>query len=101
MKYYASYDDTGKLLAIGSTSASGSIPGEITGEEYAALLEAIQAVAEYARQVYAGVMSLDDVPEQYRERVQERVEEMEAAAGQEAPGSPEVDEILDILEGVE
>ena len=41
IRYYARYDETGKLLCIGSVMSKDDIPGEIAAEEYEALKSTI------------------------------------------------------------
>ena len=48
---------------------------EITAEEYAAELEIIKAKAEWTRKIVSGVADIADVPEEWREEIQRRVEE--------------------------
>ena len=71
MRYFAQYDETGRLVAIGT----GSVGHEITEEEYNHLMEEIHAKAELVDQLYAQEISIDEVPEVWREEVQRRVDE--------------------------
>lgn len=97
MKYYALYDDDGKLLTFGMTSAK-TVKGEITEAEYQALEQMRQEMYGYAERVYAGDITIDDIPEEYREDVATMIEDMQAA-------EPDPDEISDaealaIIQGV-
>lgn len=68
MRYYAQYNE-GKLIAIG-TGLGGE---EITPEEYNALYEMIQQKAALVNQLYSGEITLEDVPAEWQEEIQERV----------------------------
>lgn len=75
MRYYAQYDENGKLIAIG-TGYSGE---EITEAEYNALLLEIQAKAELVDKLYKEEITIDDVPAEWQEEIQRRVDERIAA----------------------
>lgn len=98
MKYFAIYDESGELQSFGATSAPNVI-GEITEAEYNALVQDAAAVNDYSFRVYSGEVKLEDVPEEYRERVEAQVAEMQEADNQPEPADPEVDEALAILRG--
>lgn len=75
MTYYKTLDENGKLIMIGTQNFPvryGQI--ELTEAEYNTLLAEIKSHAEavqaYAEQVKAGEITLDDVPEDYREEVE-------------------------------
>lgn len=80
MRYYKEYDENGQIAAVGAGDALNGI--DITEEEYSALLAEMEAKAEYAEQLYRGEITIDDVPEEYREEVQARVDEMTAELGE-------------------
>ena len=86
MKYCAQYNDSGKLVAIG-TGPGGT---EITESEYNALLAEIRAKAQLVDDVYNGVKTLDDVPAEWRDEIQRRVTER-----QEAEAEPEEQSEMD------
>ena len=96
MKYYAQYNDSGELLFIGTGGGSGT---EITKAEYDTLLYEIRAKAELESKLYDGEITLDDVPEEWREEIQRRVDERieEEAAEEEQDISAE--EALNIILG--
>lgn len=48
---------------------------EITAEEYAAEIEIIKAKAEWTRKIVSGVADIADVPDEWREEIQRRVDE--------------------------
>ena len=70
---------------------------EITAEEYAAELEIIKAKAEWIRKIVSGVADIADVPDEWREEIQRRVEEQLT----EINDDPELtsEEALDIILG--
>ncbi len=80
MRYYAKYDDAGELFAIG-TGLGGT---EITEAEYNALLLEIQAKAELVDKLYGGEITIDDVPAEWQEEIQRRVDERIAAEAEAA-----------------
>lgn len=95
MRYYAQYNDSGKLIAIG-TGLGGT---EITESEYNALLAEIREKAALVNQLYAGEITLADVPEAWREEIQRRVDERIAADGAAAEQDISAEEALDIILG--
>lgn len=72
MQYYAQYDENNKLLAIGR----GCGGTEITKEEYDALYAEIKQKGEYVYQLYKNEITIDDVPAEWQEEIQTRVNEM-------------------------
>lgn len=97
IKFFAQYDDSGKLIAIG-TGTGGT---EITESEYNALLAEIREKAELVDKLYGGSITIADVPSVWQEEIQRRVDERIAAEGeaQEQPLSAE--EAMDIILGGE
>lgn len=71
MRYYAQYNDSGKLLAIGT--GSGGV--EITESEYNALLTEIREKSALVDRLYSGEITIDDVPSEWQEEIQRRVDE--------------------------
>ena len=96
MRYKACYDDSGKLLAIG-TGAGGV---EITEAEYNALLAEIREKAALVYKLYSGEITLDEVPADWQEEIQRRVNERIAAEGEAAEQPVSGDEFLSMMEGV-
>ena len=97
MRYYAQYNYSGKLIAIG-TGAGGA---EITEAEYNALLSEIREKATMVDKLYGGSITIDDVPAAWQEEIQRRVDERIAADG-EAQGQPlSAEEAMDIILGGE
>ena len=97
MRYYAQYDDSGKLLAIG-TGAGGT---EITEAEYNALLSEIREKAALVDKIYSGEITIDDVPVEWQEEIQRRVNERIAAEGAAEEQDLSAEEALDIILGGE
>ena len=95
MRYYAQYNDTGKLIAIG-TGYGGT---EITKEEYDRLLAEIREKAALADKLYSGEITIDDVPTDWQEEIQRRVDERIAAEGSAEEQDISAEEALDILLG--
>lgn len=96
MRYYAQYNDSGKLLAIG-TGAGGV---EITEAEYNALLAEIREKAALVNKLYSGEITIDEVPSDWREEIRRRVNERIAAEGEAAEQPVSGDEFLSMMEGV-
>ncbi len=96
MRYYAQYSDTGKLIAIG-TGAGGT---EITESEYNALLAEIREKAALVDKLYSGEITLDEVPADWQEEIQRRVNERITADVEAAEQPVSGDEFLSMLEGV-
>lgn len=96
MRYYAQYNDTGKLVAIG-TGPGGT---EITEAEYNALLSEIREKADLVDKLYGGEITIDAVPVDWQEEIQRRVDERIAADGEAAEQPVSGDEFLSMLEGV-
>ena len=95
MRYYAQYNYTGKLIAIG-TGLGGT---EITEAEYNALLAEIREKAALVDNLYSGEITLDDVPTEWQEEIQRRVDERIAAEGSAEEQDISAEEALDILLG--
>ena len=95
MRYYAQYNDNGKLLAIG-TGYGGT---EITESEYNALLSEIREKADLADKLYSGEITIDEVPADWQEEIQRRVDERIAAEGSAEEQDISAEEALDILLG--
>ena len=97
MRYYAQYEESGNLIAIG-TDIGGV---EITEAEYNALLTMIRAKAALVDQLYAGEITINDVPVEWQEEIQRRVDERIAAEGEAENQDIGADEALDIILGGE
>lgn len=97
MRYYAQYNESCKLIAIGT--GSGGV--EITESEYNTLLSEIREKAALVNQLYSGEITLSDVPEAWREEIQRRVDERIAAEGEAEEQEISAEEALDIILGGE
>ena len=97
MRYYAQYNESGKLLAIGT--GLGGI--EITEEEYNRMLTEICTKAALVDSLYNGEITISDVPAEWQEEIQRRVEERIAAEGEAAEQDISAEEALDIILGGE
>ena len=97
MKYYAQYNDNGKLIAIG-TGPGGT---EITEAEYNILLAEIREKAALVEQLYSGEITIDDVPTEWQEEIQRRVNERIAAEGSAEEQDLSAEETLNIILGGE
>ena len=95
MRYYAQYNDTGKLVAIGT--GYGGV--EITEAEYNALLSEIREKADLVNKLYSGEITIDAVPVDWQEEIQRRVDERIAAEGTAEEQDIPAEEALDILLG--
>lgn len=97
MRYYAQYNDSGKLIAIGI----GPGETEITEAEYKALLSEIREKAALVDKLYSGEITIDDVPTAWQEEIQRRVNERIAADGEAAQQEISAEEALNIILGGE
>ena len=98
MRYFAQYNDTGKLLAVGT----GSGGTEITEAEYNALLAEIREKAALVDKLYSGEITIDAVPVEWQEEIQRRVTERQEAE-QAEPEETELEDAIAALKllGVE
>ena len=97
MRYYAQYNDSGKLIAIGT--GNGGV--EITEAEYNTLLAEIREKAALVEQLYNGEITIDDVPTEWQEEIQRRVNERIAAEGAAEEQDLSAEEALNIILGGE
>lgn len=97
MRYYAQYNDTGKLIAIGT----GNGGTEITEAEYNTLLAEIREKAALVDKLYSGEITIADVPTEWQEEIQRRVDERIAAEGTAAEQDISAEEALNIILGGE
>lgn len=96
MRYYAQYTDSGTLIAIGT--GLGGV--EITEGEYTCLLAEIREKAAMVDRLYTGEITIADVPTDWQEEIQRRVNERIAAEGEAAQQEINGDELLTMIEGV-
>ena len=93
--YYAQYNDSGKLIAIGT--GPGGV--EITEAEYNTLLSEIREKAALVDKLYNGEITIDDVPNEWQEEIQRRVNERIAAEGAAEEQDLSAEEALEIILG--
>ena len=75
MRYYANYNESGTLTAIGI----GYGGTEITETEYNSLLSMIREKAKLVDQLYLNEITISDIPEEWQEEIQRRVDDRIAA----------------------
>lgn len=97
MRYYAQYNENNKLIAIG-TGAGGT---EITKEEYDRLLAEIRTKAELVDKLYNDEITLAEVPAEWKEEIQRRVDERIAMQGTLEEQELSAEEALSIIVGGE
>ena len=95
MRYYAKYNDTGKLICIGT----GNGGTEIAEAEYNAILSEIREKADLVDKLYNDEITIDDVPTDWQEEIQRRVDERIAAEGSAEEQDIPAEEALEILLG--
>lgn len=96
MRYYKRFDASGRMIAIGT--GPGGV--EITEAEYNSLLAEVREKAAYIDKLYAGEITIDDVPEAWREDVQRGADAIKAAAEEAARQDITGDEFMSMIEGV-
>ena len=74
MRYFAKYDDSGKLLCVGT----GSGGNEIAESEYDWLMHEIREKAVLVNSVEAGEVLIESVHEEWRDEIRTRVDERKA-----------------------
>ena len=97
MRYHAQYNSDGVLLAIGP--GPGGI--EITEEEYNPLLTEIRTKAALVDSLYSGAITMEDVPADWQEEIQRRVDERIQMEGEMEEQELSAEEALNILLGGE
>lgn len=95
MRYYAQYNESNTLIAIG-TGYGGT---EITESEYNTLISEIREKAVLVDKLYSGEITIADVPEAWREEIQRRVDERIQADGEAEEQPISAEEALDIILG--
>ena len=93
MRHYALYDGEGRMVCIGR--GPGGV--EITKDEYESLSAQIKEKSELVIRLYRREITLNDVPEGYRDEVAADAARMEEEQG--AYLGDEVDQALAILRG--
>ena len=95
MRYYVQYNENNTIVAIG-TGLGGT---EITEVEYKALLSEIREKAALVDKLYSGEITIDEVPADWQEEIQRRVDERIAAEGTAEEQDIPAEEALNILLG--
>lgn len=95
MRYYKQVFDN-YIIAIG-TGIGGT---EITEAEYTRLLSEIREKAAFVDKLYSGEITIADVPTEWQEEIQRRVNERIAAEGEAEEQEISGDEFMTMLEGV-
>ena len=95
MRYYAQYSDSGKLIVIGT--GPGGV--EITEAEYNAMLAEIREKAALVNRLYSGEITIAEVPTDWQEEIQRRVDERISAEGSAEEQDISAEEALNILLG--
>lgn len=96
MRYYAQYNESNVLLAIGT--GPGGV--EITKEEYDILLAEIREKAALVDKLYAGEITIDAVPAEWQEEIQRRVDERITLEGTLAEQEISSEEFYSMIEEV-
>ena len=97
MRYFSLHNGDHKLVGIG-TGIGGT---EITEAEYNALLAEILKKAELVDKLYSGEITIDDVPTDWQEEIQRRVDERIASDGAAEERDISAEEALGIILGGE
>ena len=95
MRYYKQFDESGSMIAIGT--GPGGV--EITEAEYNSLLAEIREKAAYVEKLYTGEITIEDVPEAWREDIQHEVDAIKAEE-EEAAQNISSDEFMSMIEEV-
>ena len=95
-RYYALYDESGKLTAIGT--GLGGV--EITEAEYNELLAEIRDKAALVDQLYNGEIAVGDMPEKWREEIESRVNERVEREGEADERPITGEEFMDMVQEV-
>jgi hypothetical protein len=97
MRYYKIIEENGKLLAIGI----GDDGEEITESEYNRLLTETREKAALVDSLYNGEITIAEVPTEWQEEIQRRVNERIAAQGTVEEQDISAEEALEIILGGE
>ena len=97
MRYYAQYNENNTLIAIG-TGLGGA---EITEEEYNRLYAEICEKVQLVDSLYNGEITIDDVPTEWQEEIQRRVDERIEREANLEEQDISADEALEIILGGE
>lgn len=95
-RYYAQYDESGKLIAIGT--GFGGV--EITEAEYNELLAEIREKAALVDRLYNGEIDVEEVPEKWRDEIERRVNERIEREGEADEHHITGEEFMDMVQEV-
>lgn len=95
MRCFAQYTESGTLIAIGT--GPGGV--EITEAVYNRLLSEIREKATLVDKLYSGEITIDDVPTDWQDEIQRRVDERIAVEGAADEQDIPAEEALDIILG--
>jgi len=96
MRYYAQYNESGKLIAIGT--GPGGV--EITESEYNRLLTEIRQKAALVDSIYNGEVTISEVPTEWQEEIQRRVDERISLEGEISEQPISSDEFYNMVEQI-
>ena len=96
MRYLKFVDESTGSVCIGT---GGCVGTEITKEEYETLLAEIRTKAELVDKLYNEEITLAEVPTEWQEEIQRRVDERIAAEGEADEQDISAEEALDIILG--
>lgn len=107
MRYYKQLDENGKVILLLTYDFEPNITDssivEITEEEYNAILAEGQEKRNLVNQLYHGKITINDVPAEWQEEIQTRVDEIIAEKGEFKPTISETAmkaKAYDIMTGV-
>lgn len=95
MRFFVKQDITGRIYAVGI----GNGGTEITETEYNRLMSEIREKAALVDKLYSGEITIEDVPEEWQEEIQRRVDERIQADGEAAEQPISAEEAMDIILG--
>ena len=98
MKLFAIYEDR-ELKEVGKLYGDSATDFEITEAEYNALLSEIREKSAMVDKLYGGEITIDEVPADWQEEIQRRVDERIAAEGTAEEQDIPAEEALNILLG--
>lgn len=88
VRYYAQYDETNNLIAVG-VNIGGT---EITESEYNILRSEIREKVDLVDKLYSGEITIDAVPAAWQEEIQRRVDQRRAWEAEIAETAEATDE---------
>lgn len=98
MRYVKFIDKTNGNLCVGTGGCGGTA---ISKDEYECILAEIREKATLVNQLYNGEITIDAVPEEWREEIQRRVDERIANEGTLDEQDIPAEEALEIILGGE